>query len=122
MCVYIVKEFARFCKNECITDEKLIAAFHEIVVGKFDASLCSEVFKQRIARPGGGKSGGYRAIVFFRSEHRTIFAHGFAKSDRETLSPEDLKGLRAAAKQALNVDDHFVANLVGSGVWLELEI
>ena len=122
MNVYIAKEFARFCKVERIPAERLVAALYEIAAGKFDASLGSEVFKQRIARSGAGKSGGYRTIIFYRNEHRAIFAHGFAKSEQDNLSREDLKGLREAAKLALNFDDQFVADLVLKGLWLELDI
>ncbi|MDR1657809.1 MAG: type II toxin-antitoxin system RelE/ParE family toxin [Deltaproteobacteria bacterium] len=33
--------------------------------GQFDADLSGDVFKQRLARSGGGKSGGYRLIICF---------------------------------------------------------
>jgi hypothetical protein len=44
------------------------------------------VYKQRLAR-----SGGCRAIVFFRSGERTFFVYGFAKSDRSNISGKELK-------------------------------
>jgi hypothetical protein len=34
--------------------------------GLINADLGGGVVKQRIARPGAGRSGGYRALVFFR--------------------------------------------------------
>jgi hypothetical protein len=58
------------------------------------------VYKVRIARSGEGKSGGYRVIVFFRSEERTFFEYGFAKSDRDNIDEGDLRVFKKRAKNA----------------------
>jgi len=50
------------------------------------------VIKQRVARDGQGKSGGYRTIVLFLRCKRAIFVHGFAKSDADNIIPDELKG------------------------------
>ncbi len=42
------------------------------------------IVKQRVARPGKGKSGGYRTLILFRRGDRAIFAFGFAKSAQAT--------------------------------------
>ena len=57
--------------------------------------------EQHVAREGGGKSGGYRSLVFFRHEERAIFAFGFAKSDKANLSVAELKVYKKAAKIVL---------------------
>ena len=59
------------------------------------------MIKQRVAREGGGKSGGYRTLVFFCHEERAIFAFGFAKSDKANLSTVELKVYKQAAKIVL---------------------
>jgi len=46
------------------------------------------VIKQRIARPGQGKSGGYRSVILFRKGTQAFFVYGFAKSDRENIEDE----------------------------------
>ena len=51
------------------------------------------VIKQRIARTGQGKSGGFRAIVLFRSQEWSFFVHGFAKSDTDNLRQDELKAM-----------------------------
>jgi hypothetical protein len=43
-----------------------------------------------VAREGAGRSGGYRALVVFRSDERAIFVFGFAKSDKANLDAEEL--------------------------------
>ena len=49
------------------------------------------MIKQRIARPGEGKSGGYRSIILFRKGTHAFFVYGFAKSDRENIEDDELR-------------------------------
>ncbi len=65
--------------------------------GLVDAQLGSHIVKQRIARPGEGKSGGYRTLIYFRTEDISIFLFGYAKNDRSNLSQTELKMLRVLA-------------------------
>ena len=65
--------FSRFADKEGITDGELIEAVNLLEAGLPDAALGGDVYKMRLARPGKGKSGGYRVIVFFRSEERTFY-------------------------------------------------
>ena len=58
--------FARFARKECISDKKLRDVVKQLEEGQPDADLGGDVYKMRIARPGEGKSGGYRVVVFFR--------------------------------------------------------
>jgi hypothetical protein len=47
------------------------------------------VVKQRMPRPGQGKSKGYRAIILLHERHRTFFVYGFAKSERDNISQDE---------------------------------
>ena len=49
------------------------------------------VIKQRLARQGQGKSGGFRSIVLFRSGTTAFFVYGFAKNDRDNIDRQELK-------------------------------
>jgi len=68
--------FNRFASKEGIVDDELREAVNQLEAGQTDADLGGGVYKIRIARPGEGKSGGYRVIVFFKSEERTFFVYG----------------------------------------------
>ena len=68
--------------------------------------------KQRVAREGAGKSGGYRTLIFFRLGDRAIFAFGFAKSDKANLNAEELTEFRKAAKEYLAFSQHQIEALV----------
>ena len=70
-----------------------------------DADLGGGVYKVRIARPSEGKSGGYRIIVFFKSEERTFFVYGFAKSDRANIDRGELQVFKEDAKEQLTLAD-----------------
>jgi hypothetical protein len=59
------------------------------------------VMKQRVARPGQGRSGGYRTLIVYRAKDRAIFVFGFAKSEREDLELDELEDLKVTAKLLL---------------------
>jgi len=86
--------FTRFANKEGITDTELKETVDRLETGHADADLGGDVYKMRVARLGEGKSGGYRVIVFFRSEERTFFHYGFAKSASGNISKRELKEMK----------------------------
>ncbi|MDR2213458.1 MAG: type II toxin-antitoxin system RelE/ParE family toxin, partial [Pseudomonadales bacterium] len=97
MSVYLTKEFARFARKAGLTDSALLQAAQAVTAGRHDADLGGGVFKQRVARVGGGKSGGFRTIILFRSGPHSFFVHGFAKNVKENLSVKELTALKRLA-------------------------
>lgn len=97
MSVCVTKEFARFARKARVADVKLLQAARDVAAGHYDADLGGGVFKQRIAREGGGKSGGFRTIILFRVGSHSFFGHGFAKSDKANVSAQELKALKRLA-------------------------
>jgi len=89
--------------------------------GLVDADLGGGVIKQRVARPGTGKSGGYRTLILFRQGDRAIFAFGFAKSAQANISKAYLALLRDAATEALEWNDEELDRLVVSGTLVEID-
>jgi hypothetical protein len=113
--------FDRFAGKEEITDVELREFVNRLEAGQAEAKLGGGVFKVRIARPGEGKSGGYRVIVFFRSRERTFYVYGFAKSDRSNISQKELKKLRKQAASLLFMSDDQIATALKEGVLKEIE-
>jgi hypothetical protein len=105
MRIFKVNWFTRFASKVGIQDDELKSAVNSLEVGQVDANLGGGVYKVRIARPGEGKSGGYRVIVFFRSGDRTFFVYGFAKSDRPNISRKEVRLLKRQAKELLFMSD-----------------
>jgi hypothetical protein len=97
--------FARFAFKEGITDDELREMVDQLEMGQADADLGGGVYKVRVAQPGKSKAGGYRVIVFFRSEERTFFVYGFAKSRRANIDEKELRGFKKDAKDQLSLTD-----------------
>ena len=66
MQTFKTKAFARFADREELEDAALCEAVRRAGERLTDADLGGDVIKQRIARKGGGRSGGFRTIVLFR--------------------------------------------------------
>ncbi len=88
--------------------------------GRADADLGGGVIKQRIARPGQGKSGGFRSIVLFRRGTKAFFVYGFAKSDRDNIRIDELKAFRKLAEQMLGLSDDAIAAAIRNGTITEI--
>jgi len=112
--------FDRFADKEGITDDELRNVVDMLEKDQADVDLGAGVYKMRVARPGEGKSGGYRAIVFFRSGERTFFVYGFAKSDMDNISEKQLRGFKKAAKIALKFSEKELDRQVKNGLFLEI--
>ena len=64
--------FQRFAEKEGITDAALKSLVKGMEEGRINADLGGFVYKQRLAREGGGKSRGYRALLFYRKGDRVF--------------------------------------------------
>jgi hypothetical protein len=121
MSVYATKEFARFARKAGLTDAKLLQAAQDAAAGHYDADLGGGVFKQRVAREGGGKSGGFRTIILFRVRSHSFFAHGFAKSDKANASAKELKALKRLADVLLGFSEVQLEAAQAAGELIEVE-
>jgi hypothetical protein len=115
------KPFARFAGREGIADEELCEAVSQAERGLIDADLGGGVIKQRLAREGQGKSGGFRSIVLFRRGSKAFFVYGFAKSDRDNIRRDELKAFRKLASEMLALDDRALVAAMRNGTIMEIE-
>jgi hypothetical protein len=111
--------FQRFARKEGITDTVLREAIARAEKGQIDADLGGEVIKQRIARPGQGKSKGYRTIVFFRRGARAFFVYGFAKSRQANINDNEEQQFKEAAKIVLSLTENELAARLKRGDFVE---
>ena len=113
--------FARFAEKEGITDGDLRELVDQLETGQSGADLGGGVYKMRLARPGEGRSGGYRVIVFFKSEERTFFEYCFAKSSRGNISQKELKSMKETAKEYLSMTPNELRERIKQGKFVELQ-
>ena len=85
-----------------------------------DADLGGGVIKQRIARPGGGKSGGFRTIILFRTAERAVFIYGFRKNERNNIRDDELTEFRRLATVMPAYSDCELATAIESGALIEV--
>jgi hypothetical protein len=120
MRIFKSKWFARFARKNGISDAVLKSAVADIEAGNIDADLGGGVYKQRVARQGRGKRGGYRAIVLFRQGERAFFVYGFAKSKMENIADVDLAGFKKTAKDFMELNNDRIRMRIEDGSLIEI--
>jgi len=92
--IFKTKWFARYVRQEHISDHGLRDAIERAERGLIDADLGGGIIKQRVARSGQGRSGGYRMLIAYRFDNRAVFMYGIAKNDRGNIDENELATLR----------------------------
>jgi hypothetical protein len=115
------KWLARFARREGIADKSLREAIERAERGMIDADLGGGLIKLRVARQGHGRSDGYRMTVAYRVKSRAVFLLGFAKNDRENITPDELKFLRELAENWLAADAAKIREEIEAGNLQEIE-
>lgn len=117
---------AKFFRKERLPETALCRTAREVLTGTLgagEANLGDGLFKKRIARPSGGKRGGYRMIVAYRppKTERVLVAYAFAKNVASTLTPQGQEALAKVAQAFFTADDGQTATLLASGDVSEVE-
>jgi hypothetical protein len=113
--------FTRFAAKEGIQDSELRDMVNRLEAGQVDVDLGGGVYKVRVSRPGEGKSGGFRIIVFFKSGERTFYVYGFAKSAQGNINERQLRNFKTAARKTLSYTDRQLDELVKTRWFIEIE-
>lgn len=113
--------FDAFAKSVRLGDQVLVDAVEAIESGLVSADLGGNVLKQRIARAGAGKSGGYRTVVVFKRGDRAVFVVGYAKNVKTDLTQKEVRALKELAKDLLALTDDELAKAISSKKLRELE-
>jgi hypothetical protein len=118
--IYKLKTFARFARSEDISDESLGEAIERAARGLVDADLGGGLIKQRVARKGQGRRGGYRVMVAIRSGDFAVFLFGFAKNVQGNIDDRQLSILRSFADAWLAADAVKIKLAVEQGELIEV--
>jgi hypothetical protein len=103
--IFKTKGVTRFARRERISDRSLTEAIERADRGIVDADLGGGLVKQRVARSGQGRSGGYRMLIGYRMRDRAVFLYGFAKNEQDNIDAEQLIELRKIAAGWLEATD-----------------
>jgi len=105
MRIFKTKSFSRWAKVETVSDATLHSAVKEMQSGLVDVCLGGFVYKKRIAIRGRGKRRSGRTLVAYKRADRAFFIYGFAKNERENISPKELRALQLLAAELLRYND-----------------
>jgi hypothetical protein len=115
------KNFARFQRKERIDDATLCEAVSRAEHGLIDADLGHSLIKQRVARHGEGKRGGYRTIIAYRAGDCSVFLYGFAKNKQANISKDDERDLKDYGAMILALDARGIEIMIRGNELMEVE-
>lgn len=115
----MVSQVAKLLRKERLPDTALCKPAREVLAGTLgagEADLGAGLFKKRLARPGGGKRGGYRAIIAYQAPRadRVLVAYAFAKNAASTLTPQGHEALSIVAQAFVAANDEQLAKLLAA--------
>jgi hypothetical protein len=119
--IFKTKWLGRFVRRERISDSSLNEAIGRAERGLVDADLGSGLIKQRVARAGQGRSGGYRMVVAYRSHDRAVFLYGFAKNEQDNIEPDELLTLKEIAAGWLKANDREILKALNEDALKEVK-
>lgn len=78
------------------------------------------LYKKRVAIQGGGKRGGTRTLLAFRSNDKAFFVYGYAKNLRASIKTDEEKALKFYARKLMSLDDKALSEAVKFNVLIEV--
>jgi hypothetical protein len=119
--IFKTKGVGRFVRRERISEASLKEAIERAERGTIDADLGGGLIKQRVARAGQGRSGGFRMVVAYRAAGRAVFLYGFAKNDRDNIDDDELQALRVIGANWLAASGEVVRQALNDGDLQEVQ-
>ncbi len=119
MRIFKTRTLAKFIRQHSIGDASLVEAIERAKRGLIDAELGGRIIKQRVARPGQGKRGGFRMLIGFGSD-RAVYLFAFAKNERENISNSELLTLREIAASLLRASKEEINKALNDGTLIEV--
>ena len=90
-------------RREGLTDVHICQAMAEMNTGLIDANLGAGLFKKRIAQPGQGKRGSWRALLGFQAGKKAFFLYLFPKNSLGNIEDDEIKALKRLTRYYLTL-------------------
>jgi len=120
MRVFKYRTFDKWAKKEKISNDDLKKSIAEMQKGLIDADLGGHVYKKRIGLHGKGKRSSHRIIILMKINETAIFAHGFAKGEKSSITKDELKGFKVMAEAFMNLNDEQLDILIDTQKLIEV--
>ncbi|MBO3708374.1 MAG: type II toxin-antitoxin system RelE/ParE family toxin [Candidatus Accumulibacter sp.] len=120
MRAFKTRTFQRWAGKAGVTDASLLDALGHMERGLIDADLGGNLYKQRLALPGRGKSGSTRTIIATRFAGVLFFLYGFEKNARDNITARELALYQRLARELLEMDDARISAALSAQVLMEV--
>ncbi|MGA7180278.1 MAG: type II toxin-antitoxin system RelE/ParE family toxin [Thiobacillaceae bacterium] len=121
MAIYKTRWFDRWARKQGLTTSSLCMAIREMTAGLYEADLGGGLLKKRIARPGQGKSGGFRTLVATNRGNRWVFVYGFSKNERSNIDKDEEEALKKLAAHLLSLTAQALGKAQRAGELIEVD-
>lgn len=121
MRIFKTKAFHKFAVKNAILDNDLIEAITRADKGLIDAKLGANIIKQRLAKQGQGRSGGFRSFIFYRLQQNHYFVAAISKNEQENISTQELIALKKLAEQYAQLTPQQIEDSVRNGYFIEVK-
>ena len=121
MAIYKTRWFNHWARKQGLSTPSLCAAVREMTAGLYEADLGGGLLKKRIARPGQGKSGGFRTLVATNKGNRWVFVYGFPKNERSNIDKDETEALKKLAAHLLSLTAQALDTAQRAGELMEID-
>ena len=121
MAIYKTRWFDRWARKQGLDSAVLKHAVQEMTAGLYEADLGGGLLKKRIARPGQGKSGGFRTLVATNKGNRWVFVFGFPKNERSNIDKDEAEALKKLAAHLLSLTAQALGKAQRDGELIEVD-
>ena len=120
MAIYKTRWFDRWARKQDLSTRALCEAVREMQAGLYEADLGGGLLKKRIARPGQGKSGGFRTLVATNRGGKWFFVFGFPKNVRSNIDKDEEDSLKKLASHLLSLSPPALVTAQRAGELMEV--
>ncbi|MHB1358312.1 MAG: type II toxin-antitoxin system RelE/ParE family toxin [Rhodocyclaceae bacterium] len=120
MRTFQTRAFQRWAGKSGVTGAALLDAVAQMERGLIDADLGGDLYKQRVALPGRGKSGSTRTIIATQFAGVLFFLYGFEKNDRGNISAKELALYQRLARGLLDMTEVQIATALAGHILTEV--
>jgi hypothetical protein len=121
MAIYQTRWFERWARKQKLSPRALCEAVAQMQAGLYEADLGGGLLKKRIARPGRGKSGGFRTLVATNKGERWVFVFGFPKNERGNIDKDEEAGLKRLSAHLLSMSPRDLMTSQRAGELMEID-
>ena len=116
------KWFRKWAKKANLSNQDMLDAINNLEKGLSAVDLGGNLYKIRIKRGNRGKSAGFRTIVVYKKEDKTVFLYGFGKNERPNIDKSELQYFKKLGNDLLALDIKQVTDSIAKQILFDLEV